>query len=137
MKVFIVSVMTICVLTACTRTELKQHNQTQKMLNAECRVNPDIQRNTIPQTPNNISLPAFGQGIIGWETGEEGAKQRLNTIQQQDVQKIQAQGVTLDMVQEWQAFYENEVQRNSCNPTAPYRAALMKKIAMLWSTTSQ
>ena len=45
---------------------------------------------------------------------------------------IQEKGTTLAMVKEWQAFYENEVQRNPCNPTAPYRAELMKKIAWLW-----
>lgn len=126
----------MCIFTACTRTELKHHNQTQKMLSTPCQINPEIQRNAIPQTPNNISLPAFGQGIMGWATGEEGAKQRLETIQQQDVQQLQAQGVTLAMVEEWQAFYENEVQRNPCNPTAPYRAALMQKVAMLWGATT-
>lgn len=28
-------------------------------------VNPDIQRLALPPTPNNMSLPAYGQGIIG------------------------------------------------------------------------
>lgn len=97
-----------------------------------CQVNEKIERNAIPKTPHNMSLPAFGQGVIGWATGPEGAKTRFENIQKQDLKVIQEKGTTLAMVKEWQAFYENEVQRNPCNPTAPYRAELMKKIAWLW-----
>lgn len=97
-----------------------------------CKVNANIERNALPQTPNNMSLPNFGQGVIGWATGPEGAEARLKTVEKADIQKFKDKGVTLAMVQEWQAFYENEVKRNPCNPTAPFRAQLMKKIAMLW-----
>ncbi|TCB52818.1 DUF4951 domain-containing protein [Acinetobacter sp. ANC 4779] len=97
-----------------------------------CKVNLQIERNAIPKTPKNMSLPKFGQNVIGWATGPEGAKNRLENIQKLDLKAIQEKGTTLAMVKEWQAFYENEVQRNSCNPTAPYRAELMKKIAELW-----
>ncbi len=95
-------------------------------------VNPNIDRLAIPPTPNNMSLPAFGQGIIGWGTGPDGAEKRLNNITKQDVEKLKTQDVTLEMVQTWQKFYENETQRNAGNPTAPFRAQLMKKIAGLW-----
>lgn len=95
-------------------------------------VNPNIDRLAIPPTPNNMSLPAFGQGIIGWGTGPDGAEKRLNNITKQDVEKLKTQDVTLEMIQIWQKFYENETQRNAGNPTAPFRAQLMKKIAGLW-----
>ncbi|OTG89915.1 DUF4951 domain-containing protein [Acinetobacter sp. ANC 3813] len=95
-------------------------------------VNPNIDRLAIPPTPNNMSLPAFGQGIIGWGTGPDGAEKRLNNITKEDVAKLKTQEVTLEMVQTWQKFYENETQRNAGNPTAPFRAQLMKKIAELW-----
>lgn len=95
-------------------------------------VNPNIDRLAIPPTPNNMSLPAFGQGIIGWGTGPDGAEKRLNNITKEDVAKLKTQEVTLEMVQTWQKFYENETQRNAGNPTAPFRAQLMKKIADLW-----
>ncbi|MEG1709923.1 MAG: DUF4951 domain-containing protein [Acinetobacter sp.] len=95
-------------------------------------VNPNIQRLEIPPTPNNMKLPAFGQGIIGWGTGPDDAEKRLHNITQTDVEKLKTQGVTLEMIQTWQAFYENETQRNAGNPTAPFRAQLMKKIAELW-----
>lgn len=95
-------------------------------------VNPNIDRLAIPPTPNNMSLPAFGQGIIGWGTGPDGAEKRLNNITKEDVEKLKTQEVTLEMVQTWQKFYENETQRNAGNPTAPFRAQLMKKIAELW-----
>ncbi len=95
-------------------------------------VNPNIDRLAIPPTPNNMSLPAFGQGVIGWGTGPDGAEKRLNNITKQDVDKLKTQDVTLEMVQTWQKFYENETQRNAGNPTAPFRAQLMKKIAGLW-----
>lgn len=95
-------------------------------------VNPNIDRLAIPPTPNNMSLPAFGQGIIGWGTGPDGAEKRLNNISKEDVEKLKTQDVTLEMVQTWQKFYENETQRNAGNPTAPFRAQLMKKIAGLW-----
>lgn len=95
-------------------------------------VNPDIQRLDIPPTPNNMSLPSFGQGVIGWGTGPDGAEARLNNIIQEDVQKLKTQDVTLEMIQTWQKFYENETRRNAGNPTAPFRAELMKKIAALW-----
>ncbi|WP_202745099.1 DUF4951 domain-containing protein [Acinetobacter pittii] len=85
-----------------------------------------------PETPKNIPLPAFGQRIIGWGTGAEGARQRLENIQPADVSVIKKQGTTLEMITAWQDFYEQEQQRNANNPTAKYRARLMKKIANLW-----
>ena len=99
---------------------------------AKSLVNPNIDRLAIPPTPNNMSLPAFGQGIIGWGTGPDGAEKRLNNITIEDVEKLKTQDVTLEMIQTWQKFYENETQRNAGNPTAPFRAQLMKKIADLW-----
>lgn len=99
---------------------------------AKSLVNPDIQRLEIPPTPNNMSLPDFGRGIIGWGTGPDGAEARLNNVTKADVEKYKTQGVTLEMVQTWQKFYENETRRNAGNPTAPFRAQLMKKIAGLW-----
>ena len=77
-------------------------------------------------------MPAFGQRIIGWGTGAEGARQRLENIQPADVSVIKKQGTTLEMITAWQDFYEQEQQRNANNPTAKYRARLMKKIADLW-----
>ncbi len=95
-------------------------------------VNPNIQRLDIPPTPNNMSLPSFGQGVIGWGTGPDGAEKRLNNITKDDVEKLKTQNVTLEMIQTWQKFYENETNRNAGNPTAPLRAKLMKKIIELW-----
>lgn len=95
-------------------------------------VNPNIQRLEIPPTPNNMSLPSFGQGVIGWGTGPDGAEKRLNNITKEDVQKLKSQDVTLEMIQTWQKFYENETRRNAGNPTAPFRAQLMSKIIELW-----
>ncbi|KQE93498.1 DUF4951 domain-containing protein [Acinetobacter lactucae] len=92
------------------------------------QLNSDI----LPATPKNIPLPAFGQRIIGWGTGAEGARQRLENIQPADVSVIKKQGTTLEMITAWQDFYEQEQQRNANNPTAKYRARLMKKIADLW-----
>ena len=99
---------------------------------AKSLVNPNIQRLAIPPTPNNMSLPAFGQGVIGWGTGPDGAETRLNNITQDDVNQLKTQDVTLEMIETWQKFYENETQRNPGNPTAPFRAKLMKKIVNLW-----
>lgn len=96
------------------------------------QVNPNIQRLEIPPTPNNMKLPEFGQGIIGWGTGPDGAEARLHNITKTDVEKLKTQNVTLAMIQSWQKFYENETRRNAGNPTAPFRAQLMKKIAELW-----
>lgn len=126
-SIFAVSI-SACVSVDKTNSDVK--SQTQRSV--DCHVNDSIQRNPIPKTPHNMSLPAFGQGVIGWATGEDGAKKRFENIQKSDLKSIQEKGTTLDMVKEWQAFYENEVQRNPCNPTAPYRAKLMKKIADLW-----
>jgi len=36
------------------------------------------------------------------------------------------------MIVAWQQYYEQEAQNNLNNPTARYRARLMKKIAELW-----
>ena len=124
------------VLSACSTVEPLAPTSVQQAADAQrdpkCKVNESISRNAIPQTPNNMSLPSFGQGIIGWASGMEGAKSRVATVSKADIPDFKAKGVTLAMVQEWQAFYENEVRRNPCNPTAPYRAELMKKIANLW-----
>lgn len=95
-------------------------------------VNPNIPRLEIPPTPNNMSLPSFGQGVIGWGTGPDGAEKRLNNITKEDVQKLKSQDVSLEMIQTWQKFYENETRRNAGNPTAPFRAQLMSKIIELW-----
>ena len=40
-----------------------------------------LKSDILPETPKNIPLPAFGQRIIGWGTGAEGARQRLENIQ--------------------------------------------------------
>ena len=96
------------------------------------KIDPNIQRLEFPSTPNNMPLPAFGQGIIGWGTGPEGAATRLDNLTQQDVGKFKTQGVTLEMIDTWQKFYENETHRNTANPTAPLRAKLMQKITHLW-----
>lgn len=127
--VFIPSILLI----ACANQPMQSQKYLQESTqNVKCQVNMQIERNPIPKTPHNMSLPAFGQGVIGWETGPEGAEKRLQNIQKKDLKEIQEKGTSLEMVKEWQAFYENEVRRNPCNPTAPYRAELMKKIAVLW-----
>lgn len=95
-------------------------------------VNPDIERLAIPPTPNNMKLPEFGKGIIGWGSGPEGAQARLNNVTASDVEVMKEKGVTLDMLNAWQVFYTNETNRNAGNPTAPIRAQLMKKIIELW-----
>lgn len=124
-------------LTACASTQTPQNkiitaDKTTVVRDADCKVNDSIQRNAIPHTPNNMSLPSFGRGVIGWAGGPEGAQARIDSVIQADIATFKAKGVNLDMVKEWQAFYENETQRNPCNPTAPLRAQLMKKIALLW-----
>ena len=48
-------------------------------------------------------------------------------ITQADVETMKQEGLTLEMSQTWQNFYENETLRNPGNPTAPFRAQLMKK----------
>ncbi|OAL79631.1 DUF4951 domain-containing protein [Acinetobacter sp. SFA] len=95
-------------------------------------VNTEIERLPIPPTPNNMNLPEFGQGIIGWGTGPDGAQARFFNITQADVETMKQEGLTLEMSQTWQNFYENEALRNPGNPTAPFRAQLMEKIASLW-----
>ncbi len=40
---------------------------------------------------------------------------------------MKKEGLSLAMAQAWQTFYENETLRNPGNPTAPFRAKLMKK----------
>lgn len=124
----------IGLLTACT-TSINQATESSAKgfkRDLQCNVNHNIERHPIPSTPNNMSLPSFGQGVIGWGTGPEGAKLRLENVIQADIQDFKVKGATLEMVKEWQAFYENEVKRNPCNPTAVYRAALMKKITLIW-----
>ena len=130
-KVVLLSAVAVFV-SACVSAEKMQTKATNSTRTEKCQVNASMSRNAIPQTPHNMTLPEFGQGVIGWATGEDGAKKRLENIQKADLKGIQEKGTTLEMVKEWQAFYENEVQRNPCNPTAPYRAQLMKKIAELW-----
>ena len=95
-------------------------------------INPTIERLEIPPTPNNMILPEFGKGIIGWGSGPKDAEARFLNVTKADVAVMKTQGVTLQMAQAWQAFYENETQRNPGNPTAPFRAQLMKKIVSLW-----
>jgi hypothetical protein len=95
-------------------------------------VNTEIERLPIPATPNNMILPEFGKGIIGWGAGPKDAEARFLNITQADVERMKQQGLTLEMTQAWQRFYENETLRNSGNPTAPFRAQLMKKIVSLW-----
>lgn len=98
----------------------------------DCQVSSEIERQNLPTTPQNMALPAFGQGVIGWGTGPEDALKKLQKVTVLDVKEYQKKGVTLAMLKEWQGFYENETQRNSCNPTAPIRAALMERIIALW-----
>ncbi|SPL71894.1 DUF4951 domain-containing protein [Acinetobacter stercoris] len=118
----------------CSHTVYAENKDLNKAEHSQknCYVDPDIQRKQIPKTPDDMSLPNFGQGIIGWGTGAEGTQNKLINLNIIDIQSYKKQGVTLAMIQEWQAFYENESKRNTCNPTAPLRAELMKKIALMW-----
>lgn len=95
-------------------------------------VNPDINRLAIPPTPHNMSLPEFGQGVIGWGTGPQDAEKRLKHVTKADVENMKQAGLTVEIAKTWQNFYKNETQRNASNPTAPLRAQLMKKIIDLW-----
>ena len=95
-------------------------------------VNTEIERLPIPATPNNMILPEFGKGIIGWGAGPKDAEARFLNITQADIETMKQHGATLEMAQAWQTFYENETLRNPGNPTAPFRAQLMKKIVRLW-----
>ena len=99
---------------------------------AQSQVNAEIDRLPVPPTPNNMILPEFGKSIIGWGAGPKDAEARLHNVSKSDVDKMKQQGVTLEMAQTWQKFYENETRRNPGNPTAPFRAQLMKKIVSLW-----
>lgn len=83
-------------------------------------------------TPSNLSFNSFGFWIIGWGTGAEGARQRLDNIQREDVVIIKQKGVTQDMIKAWHSFYEQQSQNDINNPTARFRAKLMKKIIELW-----
>lgn len=134
-KIALISLSTLSLLAGCSAITPKTTDLAPSEIKRDpsCKVNETIQRNTIPKTPNNMSLPSFGQGIIGWATGPEGAEARVKSVAQSDIPVFKEKGVTLEMVQEWQAFYENEVKRNPCNPTAPFRAELMKKIAGMWN----
>ena len=95
-------------------------------------MNPDIDRLAIPPTPHNMSLPEFGQGVIGWGTGPQDAEKRLKHFTKADVENMKQAGLTVEIAKTWQNFYKNETQRNASNPTAPLRAQLMKKIIDLW-----
>jgi hypothetical protein len=95
-------------------------------------VNTEIERLPIPATPNNMILPEFGKGIIDWGAGPKDAEARFFNITQTDVETMKKEGLSLAMAQAWQTFYENETLRNPGNPTAPFRAKLMKKIVSLW-----
>lgn len=95
-------------------------------------VNAEIERLPIPATPNNMILPEFGKGIIGWGAGPKDAEVRFLNITQAEVKTMKQKGLSLAMAQAWQTFYENETLRNPGNPTAPFRAQLMKKIVSLW-----
>ncbi len=95
-------------------------------------VNPAYQRLQIPATPHDMNLPAFGKGVIAWGGGPHDAKARFENVTRADVNLMKQKGLTLDMAQAWQAFYENETLRNPGNPTAPFRAQLMQKIVSLW-----
>ncbi|MDY6529514.1 DUF4951 domain-containing protein [Acinetobacter faecalis] len=128
-KTTIISSLLICISSA-TFAELSVSEKVRPQISS--LVNPNIQRLDIPPTPNNMSLPSFGQGVIGWGSGPDGAEKRLNNITKDDIEKLKTQNVTLEMIQTWQKFYENETNRNAGNPTAPLRAKLMKKIIELW-----
>lgn len=104
-----------------------------QLISDNTTINYDIKRRPIPPTPYNMSLPEFGQQVIQWATGIDGAKQRYENITASDVQIIQQKGTTLAMVQEWRDFYANEMQRVPANITAIYRYKLMQRIMELWS----
>lgn len=95
-------------------------------------IDPSTQvQNTLP-APQNLSINSFGQWIIGWGTGAEGARQRLENIKREDIIIIKQKGTTLEMIQLWQQYFEQQTVANPNNPTARNRAKLLKKIADLW-----
>ena len=49
-------------------------------------LNTEIERLPIPATPNNMILPEFGKGIIGWGAGSKDAQARFHTVNKVDVE---------------------------------------------------
>ncbi|WP_216940502.1 DUF4951 domain-containing protein [Acinetobacter sp. BY419] len=119
-------------LTATTATFADLHISEKIRPQMKSLVNSGIERLPIPATPNHMILPEFGKGIIGWGAGPKDAEARFLNITQAEVEKMKQEGLTLEMAEAWQTFYENETLRNPGNPTAPFRAQLMKKIVSLW-----
>ncbi|WLF84942.1 DUF4951 domain-containing protein [Moraxella sp. ZY210820] len=96
------------------------------------QVNKSINRLAIPPIPEKMSLTQFGQEVIQWGTGFQGAKYQLDNITAEYVQTIKQHGITQTMIVQWRDFYQNETQRNPSNIAAYYRALLMQKILTLW-----
>jgi RHS repeat-associated protein len=90
--------------------------------------NPEIPKLSSPSIPNGVTQSQFGKEVVGWGRGAEEALNRLKNVTGADVAKMQQQGLTRKMAQEWRNFYANEFARNANNATARNRVDLMEKV---------
>lgn len=81
-----------------------------------------------PDVPAGLTRNEFGTRIMKWGTGNAAARRRMATLTREELERV---GVTLAMVEEWQAFYLNELRRNPDNPSADGRADLMRRAVEL------
>jgi hypothetical protein len=89
----------------------------------------------VPAAIQGIGKQIFGRDVIGWGGGMEGTNKRLQAIRgnpQGERQRLEANGLTLDMAKAWHVAYQHLVGQN---PTDVFeaRTELMAEIVKLMS----
>lgn len=82
----------------------------------------------MPPIPRGMTQAAFEQRVMRWGSGDEAARQRINTLTRAE---LEAAGVSLPMAQVWLEFYKQEKAARPANPSAQGRAELMQRAVQL------
>ncbi len=89
-----------------------------------------VGRLPFPRPPGGLSLNQFGTEVMKWGTGDAAAKVRIATLTRAELEHA---GVTRQYAEAVRDFYLNEVWRNTLNPSARGRVALMQRAVDLLS----
>jgi RHS repeat-associated protein len=98
---------------------------------AKTVINKNVAKLQSPPVPTGWTQGKFGSQLVRWGQGPEGAAARLRSLTPEDVARMQADGLTREIAQQWRDFYANDLLRNASNVTAGPRIELLDAIIKL------
>lgn len=82
----------------------------------------------VPSLPDGMSLREFARDVMKWGIGDADARARSHNLTKQE---LESAGVTRQIAEDWQSFYQAVQAATPQNPSAAGRAELMQRAVEL------